>query len=139
MLTRRKKRNTTERGQGLAEAAITFPVLLLAMMGLITLGMIGFAAVNANNAANYGARMGSVAQSAQASVASNHALNMLSAAPVGTYAVGVSGGGAPGDLIIVQVSYAVPNYFQGLTAFFGADSPDKFTGDAYSYFRQEGW
>lgn len=132
-------KQTPERGQSLVEAAITFPVMLLILFGLITMGMIGFAAVNANNAANYGARVGSVAQSAQASVASNSALSMLSATTVGTYSVGVSGGGAPGDLIIVQVTYSVPNYFQGLTAFFGVSSPEKFTGDAFSYFRQEGW
>ncbi len=130
---------TPEKGQSLVEAAITFPVMLLILFGLITIGMIGFAAVNANNAANYGARMGSVSQSAQASVASNSALSMLSAATVGTYSVGVSGGGSPGDLMIVQVTYSVPNYFQGLTALFGVSSPDKFTGDAFSYFRQEGW
>ena len=44
------------------EAAFVIPVLLLVTFGLINFGMLGYASVSASNAANYGARMGSVAQ-----------------------------------------------------------------------------
>ncbi len=86
----------------LDEAALVLPVLLLISVGLVNLAILGFAAVNAGNAANFGARMGSVAQSDPSGIAAASAYQMLSAAPVGTYAVSVSGSGLPGDLLIVQ-------------------------------------
>jgi hypothetical protein len=123
----------------LDEAALVLPVLLLISVGLVNLAILGFAAVNAGNAANYGARMGSVAQSDPSGIAAASASQMLSAAPVGTYAVSVSGSGLPGDLLIVQVSYTVPNYFAGLAGFFGVDTAQEFSNTALAYFRQEGW
>ncbi len=135
----RKSTRTRERGQSLAEAAITLPVLLLVTLGMITLGLVGFAAVNASNAANYGARMGSTALSNPSGVAAQAAWAKITAAPVGTYTVSVTGGGAPGQLIAVRVGYEVPNYFSGLSAFFGIPASDTFTGSFVSYFRQEGW
>lgn len=123
----------------LDEAALVLPVLLLISVGLVNLGILGFAAVNAGNAANYGARMGSVAQSNPSGVAAASAYQMLSAVPVGSYNVSVSGSGLPGDVMIVQVSYSVPNYFNGLAGFFGVNTPQEFTSSASSYFRQEGW
>ena len=123
----------------LDEAALVLPVLLLISLALINMAILGFAAVNAGNAANYGARMGSVAQSNPAGVAVASANQMLAAAPVGTYAVAVSGSGLPGDMMTVQVSYTVPNYFGGLAGFFGVSTPGNFTNTATSYFRQEGW
>jgi hypothetical protein len=71
----------------LDEAALVLPVLLLISLALINMAILGFAAVNAGNAANYGARMGSVAQSNPVVVAVASANQMLTAAPVGTYAV----------------------------------------------------
>ena len=123
----------------LEEAVLVLPVLLLISLALVNMAILGFAAVNAGNAANYGARMGSVAQSDPAGVAIASANQMLAAAPVGTYAVTVTGSGFPGDMMIVQVSYSVPNYFGGLAGFFGVNTPGNFTNTATSYFRQEGW
>ncbi len=123
----------------LDEAALVLPVLLLISLALVNMAMLGFAAVNAGNAANYGARMGSVAQSNPAGVAIASANQMLAAAPVGTYAVSVSGSGLPGDMMTVQVRYTVPNYFGGLAGFFGVGTPANFTHSATAYFRQEGW
>jgi Flp pilus assembly protein TadG len=123
----------------LDEAALVLPVLLLISLGLVNLGILGFAAVNAGNAANYGARMGAVAQSNPSGVAVSSAYQMLSAAPVGTYTVSVTGSGLPGDMMVVRVSYSVPNYFGGLAGFFGVSTPGNFTNIATSYFRQEGW
>jgi hypothetical protein len=123
----------------LDEAALVLPVLLLISLGLVNLAILGFAAVNAGNAANYGARMGSVAQSDPSGVAISSAYQMLAAAPVGTYTVSVTGSGLPGSMMIVQVSYTVPNYFSGLAGFFGVSISGDFTSTVASYFRQEGW
>lgn len=121
------------------EAALVLPVLLLVTFGLINFGMLGYASVSASNAANYGARMGSVAQSNPPGVALASANQMLSGTAVGSYAVGVSGGGSPGSLIQVSVKYRVPNYFAGLTQLFGVQTPATFSGSALADFRQEGW
>ena len=126
-------------GQSLAEFAFAFPIILLATLGLITLGLVGFAAVSASNAANYGARMGSVAQSQPAHVAQSQALARLSHVNAGTYAVSVSGGTNPGDLVIVRVDYRVPNFYAGLANFFGASVSEDIQGSTYAYFRKEGW
>jgi hypothetical protein len=123
----------------LDEATLVLPLLLLISLGLVNLAILGFRAVNAGNAANYGARMGSVAQSDPAGVAASSASHMLSAIPVGEYAISVSGSGLPGDRIVVQVSYSVPNFFGGLAGFFGVSTPGVFSSTVTSTFRQEGW
>ncbi len=123
----------------LDEAAFALPVVLLVSIGLVNLAILGFAAVNAANAANYGARMGSVAQSSPAQVAASAAQGKLAAVKVGSYTVSVSGGGQPGSRIEVAVTYRVPNYFGGLAGLFGVGTPSQFQGIARATFRQEGW
>lgn len=123
----------------LDEAVFVIPVLLLVTFGLINFGILGYASVSASNAANYGARMGSVAQTNPNGVALSSANKMLSGTAVGSYAVSVSGGGAPGSMIQVNVKYQVPNYFAGLTRLFGVGTPGTFGGTAMADFRQEGW
>ncbi|WP_416201778.1 TadE/TadG family type IV pilus assembly protein, partial [Thermanaerothrix sp.] len=63
------RRRIASRRAELDEAALALPVLLLISLALINLGLLGFAAVNAGNAAEYGARMGSVALADQAGAA----------------------------------------------------------------------
>lgn len=123
----------------LDEAAFTLPVLLLVSIALINLALFGFAAINAANAAEYGARMGSVAISNQAGYAYSAAVAKVSAVRVGSYNVSVRGGGSPGSRIEVIVSYSVPNYFSGLANLFGIPLPSQFQGTTRAYFRQEGW
>jgi hypothetical protein len=126
-------------GRGdMAEAAVTLPVVLLATFAMINLALAGFASVNAANAANYGARMGSVSQEQPGVVAVAAANQMISTAPVGSYKVTSSGGGQPGVLLAVRVDWSVTNFFRGLLNFFGADVAD-FHGTSVAYFRQEGW
>jgi hypothetical protein len=126
-------------GGELDEATLVLPLLLLVSLGLVNLAILGFSAVNAGHAANYGARMGSVAQSNPAGVAAASAYQMLSAIPVGEYSVSVSGSGLPGDSLTVRVTYSVPNYFSGLAGFFGVSTPGSFGSTVSSTFRQEGW
>mgnify|MGYP005844888419 FL=1 len=123
----------------LDEAAFALPVILLVSLALVNLGLLGFAAVNAGNAAEYGARMGSVALSNPTGNAYSAAAAKVSAVRVGSYTVSVSGGGAPGTRVDVAVTYRVPNYFGGLARLFGVSMPGQFQGTARAYFRQEGW
>ncbi|NUM44040.1 MAG: hypothetical protein HUU38_04980 [Anaerolineales bacterium] len=121
------------------EAVFVYPLLLVIAFGLVNLAMVGFAGVNAANAANYGARMGSVSQENPQGTAATSANEMIAVAPVGTYTVSVQGNGNPGGAIRVFVSYSVPNYFAGPASFFGISLPTDFEGTATSIFRQEGW
>lgn len=132
-------RRMTSRRAELDEAAFALPVLLLVSLALVNMALLGFAAVNASNAAEYGARMGSVALNNQAAAAYSAAQGKVAAVQVGTYAVSVSGGGSPGARVDVAVTYRVPNYFGGIARLFGASAPNQFQGTARAYFRQEGW
>ncbi len=127
-----------EKGQSLIEAAVGTPILLLVLLGIINLAMFGIAGMNASNAANYGARRASVAQSNVQTVALSNTQSKLAEVPVGTYSVNVSGGGERGSLIQIAVSYQVPNFFGGIASLFGGSSED-MRSQTVSYFRQEGW
>lgn len=125
----------------MAEAAITLPVVIMISLALINLAMAGFAAVNAANAANNGARRGSVAQSAPCSHAvsgANESLAMASGG--GSYSVSTSScDTARGGKITITVSWSVPNYFSGIASTFFGGTVGEFKGAASSSFRKEGW
>ncbi len=127
------------RGDGFAETAIVIPVVVLVTIGLMNLSVASFASVNASNAANYGARAGSVSQRGAAGTAYAAAFQSISNANVGDYTVSVSGGGFPGALITVTVTWSVPNYMGPLLSFLGGNGGMEFTGTATATFRQEGW
>ena len=122
----------------MAEAAITLPVVMLIAIFMINATMAGFASVNAANAANYGARVGSVTQGGSAGAAIAGSRQTLANAAIGEYRVSAGGGGVPGSTIVVVIEWSVPNYFSGLAGYFGA-STDDFHGVAMATFRQEGW
>jgi hypothetical protein len=126
-------------GDEFAETAIAMPVIVLVSIALMNLTMAGFASVNANNAANYAARIGSVTQQGAGGAAYGAAMESVSHAQIGDYAVSVSGGGFPGARINVLVDWTVPNYIGGLMSFLGVSLSDDFHGAATSVFRQEGW
>jgi len=130
----------SRKGDSFAESAIVLPVILLVTIALMNLTMAGFASVNANNAANYGARVGSVHQQGPAAAAYAAAQQSISYASVGDYTVSVSGGGFPGSQINVQVGWSVPNIMGGLLDYLGgSDLGADIRGDATAVFRQEGW
>ena len=130
----------SRKGDSFAESAIVLPVILLVTIALMNLSMAGFASVNANNAANYGARVGSVHQQGPAAAAYAAAQQSISYASVGDYTVSVSGGGFPGSQINVQVGWSVPNIMGGLLDYLGgSDLGADIRGDATAVFRQEGW
>ncbi|MGB8213537.1 MAG: hypothetical protein WCE68_08265 [Anaerolineales bacterium] len=126
------------RGDQFAESAIVFPIVVLLMVALFNMAEAGFASVNAANAANHGARVGSVYQQHPGSAAYSAATESISHAPLGSYTVSVAGGGFPGATITVTVDWSVPNFIAPIIAFFGGSMGD-LKGTATSTFRQEGW
>jgi len=139
MFKTRLRNMRNRRGDEFAESAIAFPMVILLVMAMINLSMAGFASVNAANAANYGARVGSVYQQGSAGAAYSAAQESISRAPIGSYQIVVSGGGFPGATLLVAVTWNVPNYMAPIMAFFGSSSAGKLGGTASATFRQERW
>jgi len=121
------------------EAVFVLPVMLLVTFALINFGLLGWSSNVAANAANYGARMGSVAQSDPGAVAYSAAASKVGGDLAGDYTVTVIGGGRPGSVIQVIVRYSVPNFFGPFATLFGVSTPSTLGGEATSSFRQEGW
>lgn len=128
----------SKRGAAMVEAAITLPVVVLLTFAMANLAMAWYAAVAASNAANFGARMGSVSQTDPIGTAVAAAQTRLDSISVGSYAISGSGGGFRGAQVNISVDWTVPNYIGGLMALVGGD-PLNFSGTALSSFRQEGW
>ena len=128
-----------QRGAAALESAIVLPVMVLVSLGGVNMTLAGYAAVAATNAANYGARVGSVSQQNPAGRAIAAAENHASQTGIGEYSVSAYGGGRRGSQIVVEVHWEFPNWFRGILAFVGGSSPAQFEGNARSTFRQEGW
>ncbi len=139
MFSRLKRFLFAKRGDQFAQTALVLPVIMLATMGLLDMTMAGFASVNANNAANYGARIGSVTQRGASGAAYAGALNSIAHAEVGDYIVNVSGGGFPGAQISVSVSWEVPNHMASISTLWGGTTESQLDGSSVATFRQEGW
>ena len=123
----------------MAEAAITLPVVVLMSFAMVNLAMAWYAAVAASNAANYGARIGSVSQTDPIGTAVTAAQGRLDTISVGTYSISGSGGGYRGAQVNIVVDWAVPNYIGSLITYIGGGDQMNFAGTALSTFRQEGW
>ena len=123
----------------MAEAAITLPAIVLLTFAMVNLSMAWYAAVAASNAANFGARMGSVAQSDPQGHAVAAAQTRLASTSIGTYSIAATGGGTRGSQIVVSIDWTVPNYITGLMTLLGGGGPASFSGTVISTFRQEGW
>ena len=133
------KKFIADRRAEMDEAVFVLPVMLLVTFALINFGLLGWASNVASNAANYGARMGSVAQQDPGAVAYSAAMSKVGDEMAGDYSVTVSGGGQPGAVIRVVVTYSVPNYFGPFAGLFGVATPSTLSGEASATFRQEGW
>lgn len=126
------------KGQSLIEAALLLPILLFVLLGFVNLALYGLVGLNASNAANYGARRGSVAQDDALTVAYGAAEAKLDQVSVGSYTVTVSGGGGRGNLIQITIGYQCPNFVPGLERLLNLP-PGGFQGQTVSFFCQEGW
>jgi Flp pilus assembly protein TadG len=132
-------RSRSRRGTAMAEAAITLPVVVLMSFAMVNLAMAWYAAVAASNAANYGARIGSVSQTDPIGTAVTAAQGRLDTISVGTYSISGGGGGYRGAQVNIVVDWAVPNYIGSLITYIGGGGQMNFAGTALSTFRQEGW
>jgi len=115
----------------MAETAVVLPVVLVLTFALVNFAIAGYASTAAANAANYGARVGSVA-----AAAANASLSKIG---IGEYSVSASGGGGRGAQVLVNVNWSVPNYIGSLLSLLGGGSSVEFKGSVQSTFRQEGW
>lgn len=134
-----KMKNRSKRGTSMVEAAITLPVVVLLTFALVNMAMAGYAAVAASNAANYGARVGSVSQTNQINRAVAAAQEKIDQTGIGDYLIYATGGGSRGAQIVVTVQWTVPNYIGGLMSLMGTAEFSTISGTAESTFRQEGW
>jgi Flp pilus assembly protein TadG len=128
-----------QRGAAALESAIILPIMVLVSLGGVNMTLVGYCGVAATNAANYGARVGSVSQQNPAGRAIGAAEAHATQTGIGEYSVSAYGGGRRGSQIVVEVHWEFPNWFQGIMAFVGGSSPSQFQGNARSTFRQEGW
>jgi Flp pilus assembly protein TadG len=128
-----------ERGNAMAETAVVLPVVLVLTFALINFAIAGYASVAAANAANYGARAGSVAQNGAAGVAASAANAALAKTMIGEYSVAAYGGGRPGAQVVVVVNWRAPNFIGSMLSLLGGGGNVEFKGQARSTFRQEGW
>jgi Flp pilus assembly protein TadG len=138
-LRRSKLVQKKQRGAAALETAIVMPAMILVSLGMANLALAAYCATAATNAANYGARVGSVSQQNPAGRAIYAAEGHASQTGIGDYSVSAYGGGRRGSQIVVEVHWEFENWFRGILAFMGGSSPGTFEGDARSTFRQEGW
>ncbi len=120
----------------ITEFALVAPLILLVLIGLVNFALAGYASAVAQQAAAFGARRGSVAQTNAGAVAVAEADAMLQHLRVGTYQVRLlAPGGTPGTVLAVEVRWRVPNFFKRFPGLVSRD----FEGRAVAFFRQEGW
>ena len=122
----------------MVESALTIPLLILVTLAFVNLALAGYASATAQNAANYGARMGAMAFTGAGGRAWQATLDVLSDAMVGAYSVSVTATDTPGGQVRVAVNWQVPNFFAGLMPLFGQSAGD-IHGRAEAVYRKEGW
>lgn len=135
MLTR------TRKALEVVEAAATIPVMLLILVAIVNLGMAIFAQQAVENAANYGARMGSVAQDCRSCAAYGAASSAIARSGVHNPSVEIlAPGGVVGSTLRIRVSGEIPDLGLGsLMAFFGGGMNGPLRTSAEATFRAEGW
>jgi TadE-like protein len=135
MLTHAKRKTALE----VLEAVATLPVMLLILGAVVNLGMAVYAQQAVQNAANYGARMGSTSVACRSCEAARTAWTSLSQSGVHSPGVAIEApGGVVGSTLRIRASGDVPNLMGGLMAFFGQSS-GPIQVSAVATFRAEGW
>ena len=123
------------------EAAATIPVMLLILVAVVNLGLAIYAQQAVQNAANYGARMGSTAQACRACTAYSAASASITSAGIQNASVEIlAPGGVVGSTLKIRVTGEIPDLGLGrLMAFFGGGREGPFKVSAEATFRAEGW
>ncbi len=135
MLTRHGRR-----GLEVIEAAATLPLMLFILTAIINLGWLVYAQQSVQNAANYGARMGSTAQDCRSCTAVGAAYQQVNATGMRNASVSVlAPGGVVGSTLRIRVSAQVPNLLGPLAALLGGNLSQPFQVSAEATFRAEGW
>lgn len=119
---------------GFAQASVVIPLMTVLTVAMISFGGAAFVANNAANAANHGARVGSVYQQGAAQAAYAAAMQSANSQSIGQYSVTVAGGGRAGSTITVRVDWRFPNILGSIIGL-----GPYFSGSTMSTFRQEGW
>lgn len=136
MLTRNRK------ALEVIEAAATLPIALLVLVAIINLGFAVYAKQAVQNAANYGARVGSTAQGCRACVAYVTAVQTVRQTLVRNSSVQVlAPGGTVGSVLKIRVNGEVPNLMGPLMALVSGGAMDSgpIRVSADAVFRAEGW
>lgn len=132
------KRKISERGSSITEFAASVLMVLLMFLGMLQFGVYLWASSIVENAANYGARAGSVAQSCPACQASSAAQRALQGQPViRNPSVSIlAPGGVVGSTVRIRVTAEIPLF---LPAGDTLGLENLRTIQAEATFRQEGW
>lgn len=128
-------------GLEIIEAAATLPIALLVLVAIVNLGFAVYAQQAVQNAANYGARIGSTAQSCRSCVAYLTASEAVAGTLVRNAKVEVlAPGGTVGSVLKIRVSGEVPNLMGGLMRLVGGrEWGEPIRVSAEAVFRAEGW
>jgi hypothetical protein len=122
------------------EAAATLPIMLLILVSLVNLGFAVYARQAVQNAAAYGARMGSVAQDCRSCAAYSAASGAVAGTLVRNASVQIlAPGGTVGSLLKIRVTGEVPNLMGPLMALNGGGGGGPLVVSAEATFRAEGW
>lgn len=127
-----------ERGASTVEFAASVLMVILMFLGMLQFGVYLWASSIVENAANYGARLGSVSQSCPACSASTAAQRALQNQPIlrnATVTI-LAPGGVVGSIVRIRVSADIPLFLPaGDTLGLG----ELRHVQAEATFRQEGW
>lgn len=130
----------TRRGLEVIEAAATIPLMLFILTAIVNLGFVVYAQQAVQNAANYGARMGSTAQECRSCTAVGAAYEQINTTGLRNASVSVlAPGGMVGSTLRIRVSAEVPNLLGPLAALLGGNLSQPFSVSAEATFRAEGW
>lgn len=126
-----------KKGLETLEAVVTLPIMLMILLSVINLSLLVYGKQAVEDAAEYGARMGSVAQSSPAIYASTYAQKSISSKGVvqNPKVTILASDASAGSMLTVQVQGEIPNVIGAFVP--GLPSPFKVTGQAS--FRKEGW
>ncbi len=134
-----KQSKKWQRGESISEFAVSVILIILMFLGMLQISAYLWATSIVQNAAEYGARAGSVAQGgAGGTYAASAAKASLSGAPlVSNVQVEIlAPGGVVGDMVKIRVSADIP-LFMPAGASLGLG--DLRHVQAVATFRQEGW
>lgn len=123
----------------MVEAALTLPLMVLLALALVNFALVGHARNASQQAAGFGARMGSVAFVHARQQARTSAESLLQNCLCRARVIRVDAQDAPGGDVTVVVEWTVENFFGPLLTLFGGSLPQTFTGTATASYRKEGW